>query len=198
MEEEKVTFTLDDIKLVCPNCGGKIKLQLKELDNIIKSYDKIKDNINEIKLKIENMIKSYSNNQLNNIIKLINLINENIKNNNEKLINLFNIQKNIIKDNIIDNTNDINNNKSNEVKDILDLDNRKTNREENDILNNKNLLENIKSKIIIKKIFSNMDEKVKLKSIKYNKKLQKKNDISLTNYKLFSCRYIIYLLSNNL
>ena len=91
MEEEKVTFTLDDEKLICPKCGGKLQLQLKELDNIIISYDEIKDSINGIKLQLENTIKTYSKNQLKNIKninKLINVINEDIKNNNEKLKNL--------------------------------------------------------------------------------------------------------------
>ena len=37
-----------------------------------------------------------------------------------------------------------------------------------------------------------MDEKVKFKSIKYDKKLQNKNDISLIYYNLFSGKYIIY------
>ena len=51
---------------------------------------------------------------------------------------------------------------------------------------------NIKSKYIIKIIFSYLDEKVKLKTIKYNKKLQKKMNINLKNYKFFSGRYIEY------
>ena len=37
-----------------------------------------------------------------------------------------------------------------------------------------------------------MNEKVKFKSIRYNKNLQNKNDISLSNYKFFSGNYIIY------
>ena len=57
-------------------------------------------------------------------------------------------------------------------------------------LKNIKLLENIKSKYIIKLLFSNLDEKVKLKTIKYNKRLQKKIDINLNNYKFWSGRYI--------
>ena len=64
--------------------------------------------------------------------------------------------------------------------------------EEYNNLNNKILIENITSVYFLQKIFSYMDEKVKLKAIRYNKKLQKKNDISLINYKIFSFRYIIY------
>ena len=37
-----------------------------------------------------------------------------------------------------------------------------------------------------------MDEKIKLKVIKYNKKLQKNIDIKLINYKFYSGKYIIY------
>ena len=44
----------------------------------------------------------------------------------------------------------------------------------------------------MKILFSFLDEKTKLKLIKYNKNLQKKLDINLINYKLFSGRYIIY------
>ena len=59
-------------------------------------------------------------------------------------------------------------------------------------LTNKNLFDNIKSAYLLQFIFSYMKEKVKLESIKYNKKLQNKNEISLINYKLFSGGYIIY------
>ena len=37
-----------------------------------------------------------------------------------------------------------------------------------------------------------MDEKIKLKTIKYNKAFQDKINFSLTNYKFYSKRYIIY------
>ena len=40
---------------------------------------------------------------------------------------------------------------------------------------------NLKSKNIYRIIFSYMDEKAKLKTIKYNKNLQNKIDISLNN-----------------
>ena len=54
------------------------------------------------------------------------------------------------------------------------------------------LIENINSKDIIKILFSHLDEKIKLKTIKYNKKLQNIIDINLINYKFFSGRYIEY------
>ena len=54
------------------------------------------------------------------------------------------------------------------------------------------MLEKLQSSYMIQKIFSNMNERIKLKLIKYNKRLQKAIDIDLLNYKLFSRKYIIY------
>ena len=54
------------------------------------------------------------------------------------------------------------------------------------------MLENIKSFYITKTIFSFSNEKNKFKLIKYNKSLQKKINLDITNYKQFSGRYIIY------
>ena len=51
-------------------------------------------------------------------------------------------------------------------------------------------LKNIKSKYIIKILFFHLDEKIKLKLIKYDKNLQNTIDINLNNYKFFSGRYI--------
>ena len=69
----------------------------------------------------------------------------------------------------------------------------KKEKKDNDInLKSKKLFNNIKSIYIIKKIFNHLDEKKKLKAIKYNKKLQKKFNIKLINYKFLSSRYIIY------
>ena len=51
-------------------------------------------------------------------------------------------------------------------------------------------LTNIKSKYIIKIIFFYLDEKIKLKLIKYDKNLQNAIDINLNNYIFFSRRYI--------
>ena len=80
-------------RLICPKCGEKIKLKLEELDNIILSYEEIKDSINGIKSTLENIIKTSSNNQLKNINKIINMINEDIQKNNQKLKNILNAQK---------------------------------------------------------------------------------------------------------
>ena len=53
------------------------------------------------------------------------------------------------------------------------------------------MLENIKSLFIMKKLFSFLNEEIKLKIIIYNKKIQRKINISLINYKIFSGKYII-------
>ena len=54
------------------------------------------------------------------------------------------------------------------------------------------MLDRIRAIFFIRKLFSNIDERIKLKIVRYNKSLQKKIDISLINYKIFSGRYIIY------
>ena len=52
------------------------------------------------------------------------------------------------------------------------------------------IIYNIKSEYIIKILFFHLNEKIKLKLIKYNKNLQNTIDINLNNYKFFSKRYI--------
>ena len=54
------------------------------------------------------------------------------------------------------------------------------------------LLNNIYSPYIIKTIFSHLIDEVKLIIVKYNKKIQKRIDISIINYKIFSSKYIQY------
>ena len=54
------------------------------------------------------------------------------------------------------------------------------------------MLENIKSNIICKRTFSLLMVNKKLKLIKYNKRLQKKINLDLNDYKEYSGRYIIY------
>ena len=54
------------------------------------------------------------------------------------------------------------------------------------------MLNKIKSTFIIKKIFIYLYDRIQLKLIKYNKKLQSKISINLYDYKIFSGRYIIY------
>ena len=54
------------------------------------------------------------------------------------------------------------------------------------------MLKKSKSLYFLRILFSFMDEKQKLKLIKYNKCLQENMNISLINYRLFSGKYIIY------
>ncbi len=54
------------------------------------------------------------------------------------------------------------------------------------------MLENVKSSYFTKIVFSFVDEKQKLKLVKYNKRLQKNIDISIINCMHFKGRYIIY------
>ena len=54
------------------------------------------------------------------------------------------------------------------------------------------MLTTIKSFYFIQNCFFNLDEKKKLKLVKYNKCLQNINGINLFNYKLFSKRYIVF------
>ena len=58
------------------------------------------------------------------------------------------------------------------------------------------MLENIKTFYFTKLIFLHFDEEIKLDILKYNKSWQKKFDISLINYKIFSNNYIVYDESN--
>ena len=55
------------------------------------------------------------------------------------------------------------------------------------------MLKKIKSSYFNAIIFSYIDERQKLKIIKYNKSLQKNMNISIINYKFFSGKYIIYI-----
>ena len=58
--------------------------------------------------------------------------------------------------------------------------------------NNIEVLKKVKSKYIVDIFFSYIDEKIKLKIVKYNKHLQKIINIKLINYKFLNERYIIY------
>ena len=54
------------------------------------------------------------------------------------------------------------------------------------------MLKNVKSKYIIQIFFTFLDEKNKLKLVKYNKELQQKINISINNYIHFQGKYIVY------
>ena len=54
------------------------------------------------------------------------------------------------------------------------------------------MLANIQSIYFIRLLFSQVNEKRKLKLVKYNKSFQNLLDIKLINYKFFTGRYIVY------
>ena len=85
----------DNNDYICPKCGEKIKLNIK--DDIILSINNIKDVINSIKFNIDNIIKISSDNfiniQLKNINLIINSLNADIKKINEKMNDLLNNNK---------------------------------------------------------------------------------------------------------
>ena len=54
------------------------------------------------------------------------------------------------------------------------------------------MLKNIKSTYFIKLLFSYVNEKQKLKIVKFNKKLQNIINMSIINYKFFTGKYLIY------
>ena len=54
------------------------------------------------------------------------------------------------------------------------------------------MLEKIQNNYLAKEVFSFLMDERKLKIIKYNKNMQSKLNTNLTNYKLFSRRYIKY------
>ena len=198
--EMKITVYENENHLICHECEEKFKFNKGNINQIILNNKKINDNIKEIKSQINTMIENSLIKEdkiiLNNINTLLIAINEDILKNNEKLINLLNYNNN---NNNYDNENNIKNEleiKSNETNIKEDSSNTNNNKENCTNSNENNLYEKIKSKLINKIIFSKMKERIKLKIIKYNKKLQKKLDINLINYKHFLCKYIIYETKN--
>ena len=170
------------MNILVSECDQKNNLNSEKLDKIILSNNKIEKSIIDIKLQIDNIIKTSSNNSLNiqlkNINNILKMINEDIKKNNENLNNLFS-----------DWINTKNNNKNIRVLNAI---NTKSNSENVYCSKNGNLLRNIKSKYFSRIIFSYLNAKNQLKIIKYNKRLQNNMDIKLINYKFYSGKYIIY------
>jgi len=95
-----LVYKNEDNEYICPKCGEKIKLNIK--DDIILSINNINDVINSIKFNIDNIIKISSDNfiniQLKNVNIIINTINNDIKNLKNKINNILN-------NNIIENIN---------------------------------------------------------------------------------------------
>jgi len=127
-EMKVLVYYNEEDEFICPKCGEKIELNKEKIDEIIKSYNDIKDTIYGVKLNLDNIINNSAFNAMNIQLKNINIIlksiTEDINKSNEKLKNLLkdNIikndisKKNIIRGNI--NSNEINNNiqsKKNEI-----------------------------------------------------------------------------------
>ena len=62
---------------------------------------------------------------------------------------------------------------------------KKINEHKDNLTNNYNIIKKIKCEFTIKILFFHLDEKIKLKFIKYNKNLKNLIDINLINYKFF-------------
>ena len=158
----------------------------KEKFYFLKYSNRIKDSINEIENQIDIIIKNESSKSLNIQLKIINktlfMIKENINENNDIIFKSLNDKNN----NITMIKNALNNKNLTKIFSDNKLNLLNKNNEKN-ILSNK-----VKSDYIIKKIFSYLNEKNKLKIIKYNKNLQNKININLINYKLFKGIYIEY------
>ena len=206
--EMKISVYEKENHLICHECWEKLKFNKESINEMILCNNKIKNIIKEIKLQINTLIENslISSNKIilyNINIMLISIV-EDILNNNEKLINLFDNNNDIINDimpfnNNYDNENNLKNKleiKSDETNGKEDSSNTNNIIENCTNLNEKKLYEKIKSKLINKIIFSNIHERIKLKTIKYNKKLQKKLNINLINYKHFLGKYIIYETKN--
>ena len=56
-------------------------------------------------------------------------------------------------------------------------------------INSSNMLNNLKSDYFMRKLFEYMSKKKSLKTIKYNKNIQKRMDININNYKDYSEKY---------
>ena len=81
-------------RLKCPKCGTNIKLESKQINEIISSVNEIKNNLDGMKSIIESIVKNskddYINNQLNIIIREFNKVNQSLNKNKEKIENLLN------------------------------------------------------------------------------------------------------------
>ena len=131
-EMKILVYKEGDDGIICPHCGKKIKLKTEKIDEIISKNKNIKDNVDGIKLQIENIIKNSTINQINTQLKNVNIvlntINQDINKNIEQLKSLLNydiidtIDNNIVnKNNSINIINSNNLEIKNSIKGILDI-----------------------------------------------------------------------------
>ena len=166
MSKTNVVFTLDGVNLT-------IKFTIEDkMKDICKNYS------TKINKNLDSLLFLYKGNKVNFDLSFKEQTNDVDRNNNEIKILLNKNDNNI--NNINDNITISHNIKIN------------SNSENVDSLKIGNLLDNIKSIYISWIVFSHLDEKIQLKIIIYNKKLQNKIDIKLINYKFYSSKYIIY------
>ena len=128
-EMKILVYKEGDDRIICPHCGKKIKLKTEKIDEIISKNKNIKDNVDGIKLQIENIIKNSTINQINSQLKnvniILNTINQDINKNIEQLKSLLNydiIEK--MDNKIVNKNNSINSNNleiKNSIKGILDI-----------------------------------------------------------------------------
>ena len=97
----------EDNQYKCPKCGEKLKFN--KIDKISSSMNNLKDSIDGIKLNINNIIKTSSDNSVNIQLKNINIIlnglNDDIKKINEEINHLPNNDNNIKKETKNENVN---------------------------------------------------------------------------------------------
>ena len=96
-EMKVLVYKKENGENICPKCGEKIKLNKDKMKAFESSINNLNEKINGVKLLIESIIKSSSNNSVNIQLKSVNLIlntlDEGIKKLNKNL-------KNIIDDNL--------------------------------------------------------------------------------------------------
>ena len=195
--KDKYMKSVNEIKSKYKTKNGYDDIQYKiDMENLNKKYEKIIKKFNFYK-KIENMNQIRRLNEI--IFNTYNMYNNNYFNSiniNAILINNYKT-KIYFNDGLIDiykNINKIKNVKEKQKEKVNKKINNNELREKNKkkVINVKKIFENKKCAFIIPLIFSFIDEKVKLETVKYNKNLQNKININLNNYKLFSNKYIVY------
>ena len=91
-EMKVLVYKKEDGEYMCPKCGEKIKLNKEKIKDIESSINNLNEKINGVKLLIESIIKSSSNNSVNIQLKSVNLIlntlDEDIKKLNKNLKNM--------------------------------------------------------------------------------------------------------------
>ena len=186
-------------EFICPKCGVKIKLN--KMEDIILSFNNIKDVINGIILNIDKIINVSSNNsinfQLKNVNLLLNKLNDDVKILNEKFKNLLINNINIIK----------NRNQNNYITAEIDINEENINKKIR-ILNSYEEFMRTNNFTILKNEYKNEDaiKKVKieingqLKPFKYFYKFKSKgkyiikysfnNKINNTSYMFCECKLL--------